>query len=320
MTKNCFVLALAATLVLAVSLSPLGALEKQKLGTAIKMGPWYYLSILAAEEKGFWKASDLDMEWVPIGTTKGLHAAIAAGSVNVGIDTAAALIPAMSRGVPAIIVGNQQNFIATGLWVRTDSPVKEPKDLPKGARIGIVSLGGTDHAYGLMLFRALKQEKDVRFVALGGIPQSMAGLKAGAVDATVMIRPLMIPLFARGEVRLVAKQEDHIKAQLLGHIHWARRDFLKKSPQTVARTIKALLQANAFVKNNRAWSLEKVKEVQGLPIKAAELVYDMMDFSLDGKIPSGAVENIRNFLLEYQLVPKDKMPPIEEIYTTQLTG
>lgn len=296
------------------------ALEKLKFATPIKLGPWYYLPILAAEEKGYWKENGLEVEWVPIGTSAGMYHAIAAGSVSVGGDAAAGLVPAVARGVPIVIVSNRQKNLATALWVRADSPVSKPKDLKKGARVGIVSMGGVDHAYGRMLLRALGMEKDVRFVATGGIPNSMAALKAGVMDATAMIRPLMAPLEARGEVRAVAMQEDYIKIELLGHINWARKDFLKTSPETVAKAIKATLQAADFVRKNPDWAIEKIKSEQGLPPAAAESIYKGLDFSTDGRVSREALENTRNFLVEYEVIPKDKVPSIDDLYTRQFTG
>lgn len=41
------------------------AVEKLDLGTSIKFTPAYYLPILAAEDKGFFKEQGLEVEWVP---------------------------------------------------------------------------------------------------------------------------------------------------------------------------------------------------------------------------------------------------------------
>ena len=296
------------------------AVEKIRYGTAIKQAPAYYLPILAAEEKGFWKEQWLAVEWLPVGTTKAMHAAIAAGSLNLGLDTAVSMIHVIGRGVPATIVADHQFVVVTGLWVRADSPAKQPKDLEKGAKIGVMSLGGTDHAYGRMLLSALGMEQNVRFVATGGVRQGMAAVKTGAVDAVTMTRNLMIPLLAKGEVRLLAKQEDYVKASIMGNIQWARSSFLNENPGIIAKGVKAILRANAFVTNNRDWSLEKMKENQGISGTAGELLYEYHRFSTDGKISRQAIENTINFVVEYGLLPKDKAPQPEKVYTTQFTS
>ena len=65
------------------------------------------------------------------------------------------------------------------LWVRADSPIREPKDLRKGALVGVLSMGGFDHALGRMLLKAMGMERDVRFVGLGGVLPTMAALLRG---------------------------------------------------------------------------------------------------------------------------------------------
>ena len=299
---------------------PTQAVEKLKFGTPIKLSPGYYLPVLAAEEKGFWRQNGLEVEWVVTGTTISLHHAITAGALRVGMDSAAGMIPGIGRGVPATIVASIQKYVATALWVRTDSPVKEPKDLKKGTRVGVVSIGGLDHAFGRMLLRALNLEKDVRFVATGGIPNSMAALKAGAVDATAMTFPMMVPLEVKGEVRAVARQEDYIRTELTNHLVWARKDFLKSDPEVISRAIKAVLQSVAFIRENQKWAAAKIEEVQGLPPAATEAVYKKLDFSRDGKVSRQVLENMRNFLLEFEILPKDRAPAVDDLYTPQFTG
>lgn len=321
MGKRLVIASLVFCIVIVFSTGTSPALEKVKFATPIKMYSAYYLITLAAEEKGYWRANGLDVEWIPVGTTVAMHHAVSAGSVLIGSDAAVGMFMGISRGVPAIIVADADREMATALWVRADSPAREPKDLKKGARLSVVSMGGLDHAYGRMLLRALGMEKDVKFVATGGIPQSMAALKAGAVDATTMTRTLMKPLEVKGEVRAIARQEDYVKTTApLGTIYWARKDFLRANREVVAKVIKALLQAHDFVNKNPRWSVEKIKSEQGLPEAAAEAVYKLHNFSKDGRLTRDLVEVTRNFLAEYELVPRDKLPPVEEFFTGEITG
>lgn len=311
---------LASSVIFLVLTWPCMAAEKLQFGTPIKLSPSNYLPILAAEERGFWRQNGLEVEWVVTGSTISLHHAISAGALKVGMEMATGIIAGIGRGVPLIMVASVQNSQSAALWVRADSPVKEPKDLKKGARVGVTSLGGTIHAYGRMLLRALGMEKDVRFVGMGGIPNAMAILKAGAVDAIVMGPFPMAPLQVKGEVRAVAWQEDHIRTKLAGDLLWTRKDLLKSNPEVVSRVTKAVLQSTVFLSENQKWATKKMEEEQGLPPVGAEAVYKKLDFSGDGKISREAVENTRNFLIEYELMPKDKTPVIEELYTRQFTG
>ena len=71
------------------------------------------------------------------------------GSSNGGTD-----IPAISRGVPAVITANLQQRDGFAFWVLTNSRIKTPQDL-KGAKIGVSRLSGVEHAYGLLAVKHL---------------------------------------------------------------------------------------------------------------------------------------------------------------------
>src|SRR3990172_5891615 len=76
------------------------AAEKLNLGTSIKFTPAYYLPILAAEDKGFFKEQGLEVEWVPFTSGPPMHNAIVAGSIMIAPDTATGHLPAMTPGLP----------------------------------------------------------------------------------------------------------------------------------------------------------------------------------------------------------------------------
>src|SRR3990172_10366578 len=129
MARIIFSTFLLAACFLASSGASLLAAEKFKLGTAIKVFPVYYLLIGAAEEKGYWKENNLEPEWVPF--TGGPHnmQAVAAGAIRIGIEPGVGVITGASRGLPVVMVAHLQNRSEFPLWVRTDSPIKAPREI-----------------------------------------------------------------------------------------------------------------------------------------------------------------------------------------------
>lgn len=304
-------------LVAATGTSALTA-EKFKLGSSYKVFPGYHLPVLAAEEKGFWKQNGLEVEWVPFAGTTPAFQGIASGSVPIALIPAIGGLIAAAGGVPAMIVSD----LYTGgwfVWVRTDSRLKEMKDL-KGAKIGVPRMGGAGHAYGQAVGKALGIEKELKFVGAGGFAEELAGLKAGAFDAVVEPMTEMITLKERGEVREIGNVLDFLPKKWLDHAVFAQKEFVKKNPDTVKRTIKAILQAIDFVDKNPRWSMDKMKAVAGYSEKGADTIYRQRGFSATGKIDREAVENLRNFGIDYGLVVKEKTPPTDELYTKEFTG
>lgn len=309
----------ATFFLLAALVSAALALEKVEYGTAVRAQPIYFLPILAAEEKGFWRENGLQVTWVPFRNTASLYHSISGGHIVVGIDNAIPMIPAIARGVPGVFVSNWQNGMPAVLWVLSKSPIKDAKEL-KGARVGVVSLGGTAWALAKLLVRSLDIERDVRFVAAGGLAENMAALKAGAITAASGLKFIWMPLLDKGEVRELANLDDYARGQWVAHVVFARKDFLKSNPEIIARVVKAGLQSLQFLVKDRRWAVDKLKKEQGLSEKGAQESYDSMKWMPDGKIDPGALETVRNFLIEFGLVPKDKAPRLEELYTKQFTG
>lgn len=293
--------------------------EKLKFASSIKLTPNYYLPALAAEEKGFWKQNDLDVEWVPFSGSVPMVQGMAGGHVNLGFIPSMGGLEAIARGVPLIMVSELISAWDFKVWVRADSRIKEPKDL-KGTKQGVTQLGGPGHAYGRLMAKAIGLEKDIKFVGMGGIPNELAGLKTGAVDGIVEPLTITINLKVMGEVREVLTAGDFLPKERSDHIILARKDFIKKEPEQVKKVLKSVLQAVAFIRENPAWTIDKMKSFQGLSDAAARLLYPELRYTKDGRLDRKAIENLRNFAIEYDLLPREKVPPVEELYAREFSS
>ncbi len=93
------------------------AIERLKFGTSIKATPAFYLPILSAQEKGFWKDRGLELEWVPLKGGGAVGRAIVAGAIRVGFVNASSPIRGRAAGIPMVIVAgiSRQEWL---FWVR----------------------------------------------------------------------------------------------------------------------------------------------------------------------------------------------------------
>lgn len=292
------------------------AAERLKLASAIKMTPAYYLPILAAEEKGIWKENGLDVEWVPFKGGPDMYQAVVAGDINIGLDPATGQLPGIARGLPMVLVSDLQNTEGVALYVSPGSRLKEPKDI-KGARIGVTRLGAPDHAQARLVAKLLGVEKDVRYVGTGGISEKIAGLRSGAIDAFTMFIFPIIELKIKGEVRQLLSLEEYQPKEWVGHVIFIHRDFGRKSPETVKKVVRSALSAVDYIRKDADWAMRTMKKEQNYSDEAARQIYQILRFTRDGRINLRALENVRNFLMEYELVPKGKLPPVSELYTTE---
>lgn len=292
------------------------AAEKLKFGTSLKVSPLYAVPILAAEEKGFWSQQGLEVEWVPFNSSGAMYRAAAAGSLEVGMAEPVTGVQAIAQGVPIVIVAVLPLRNHFFFWVLPDSPIKGSKDL-KGLKIGVSGLGGTAHAFGRAAAKAMGLEKEIRFVAAGGTLEKQAALKVGAVGAIIESFITLADLKYKGQVRDVASVADFLSQEWRDTQIYARKEFVKQRPEIVRKVVKAFFNSVDFMLDNREWTVGKMKSHSGYSEPTAEGVYA---FLVQQRAPVGTtidkktLSNVRDFLVEYGIIPNEKAPSIDSIY------
>ena len=300
----------------AFSFRPAFSAEVLRYGTPLKATPHYDMVVLSAEEKGFWKQNGLEVTWVPFRGATDMYQAVAAGSIEAGQDDTAGMMQAVARGVPALTVAEMGFKQFFSIWVLNASPIKEPREL-KGAKVGTSRFGASAYAFGFALVKSIGIEKEVKFVAVGGVADRLAAIKAGAIDAFVQTFAPVANLVVKGELREVATMRGRLPPDWSNQVLYARRDLVDKKPETVKRLVKAVFQSTDFIQDNRAWSVERLKSSMGFVEEAAQLIHEHLRFSRDGKINRKALENVRDFLAEFQLFPRGKTLDLDAFYTTK---
>lgn len=315
--KPCFIFVLFGfAFYLFFPFAPSWSAEKLKFGASVKV-PNYELPLLAADEKGIWKENGLEVESLFFSGGGPFGQALAARAIKMGYTAGATTFLGLAGGLPTVIVSDlgQQSL---SIWVAPKSAMKNPKDLA-GARIGMSSLGSMPHAYGMAVAKALGLQGKIRFVAVGGIPARMAGLKAGAIDGHISPLESMAGFQQKGELRELVRIRDYIPPDSVDNVMVAHKEVIGKEPATVAKVVRAGLQTLRFLRDNPAWATQKLALITGHSEEVARLVYEemMRIYTRDGKISPKALENLRDFLIEYKIIAPEKAPRLEETYTGQ---
>lgn len=310
-------LVLSTCLISLIVLSPGRALslEKVRLATPVPEHPVFVLPILAAEEQGFWTAEGVEVEWHSLRGSSMVFKAATAGELDMGIEISVGYIQAVGRGIPVLLVADLKQSYPFFIWVRADSPIKTPADL-KGARIAVTNLGGTSYGHGRLAVKALGIEKEVRFVATGGIANTQAAMKTGVIEATVQTMFAMTPLKLKEEVKEIVAIKDYLPKEWVDLMVWAHQDFLKRGT-AIKGTIKGLARATDFISKNPDWSINKIKSHLGYTDQMARFSYGLLSYGKGASVEPKALGNVNNFLVEYGIVPKDKALPIARLYTNE---
>lgn len=185
---------------------------------------------------------DVTLDYVPSGTT--LIQNMVAGGTDFGFAGAEAAISATLSGAPLVIVAPSVD--------RLTYTVHAPASVPDGAalrgrRLGITRAGSsTDFAARQWLQSlGLRADDDVTLVQLGGQPEILAGLQAGAVDAGLLSPP------GNTEAVRLGLQEIADLSLLPTQIYQTgivtTRTLIEQRPDLVSRFMRAIVEANSII-------------------------------------------------------------------------
>jgi NitT/TauT family transport system substrate-binding protein len=203
-----------------------------------------------------WMAHDLGLfakhgvEVLPVFIEGGSRAAqaIVAKDVDVGI---------LSGGViEATLAGAELTFIATHLKTLVFSLYgpAEIRALPdlKGKTIGVTRFATPAQYSAILALRkfGLEAERDVKLLQTGGIPNSLAAMQKGVVQAAVLTAPTTIQARALGY-----REVSDIASLGIPFIHVGvtlRKATLRDQPKQVEAFLKGFYEATRLMKSNEA--------------------------------------------------------------------
>ena len=139
-------------------------------------------------ELGLFKNYGIDAKTEYVSQSPNVTAAMLSGQTPVANQGEDSVINADLEGGDIVIVGSGMNKFLFSMF--SSPKLSAVADL-KGKKIGISKIGSTtDFVARLVLGRNnLQPEKDVAIVQLGGVPEILAGIQSGAVDAGVLSPP-----------------------------------------------------------------------------------------------------------------------------------
>lgn len=150
-----------------------------------------------AQEKGFFKAEGLNVEFAFFKSAQPIAVAMASGNIQIGATgITAGLYNAVLGGVPLTLVADKgrvwPGYQLVGLMVSNkawDQGLRKLEDL-KGRRVGVTQIGSTFHyMLGNMLAQKGMSLKDVKVVPLGGVKNMMDAVASGGIETAFMVQP-----------------------------------------------------------------------------------------------------------------------------------
>ena len=240
-----------------------------------------FLSAGVALKRGFFKEEGLDAEVIRMNANVAI-AALASGDVDYSLIFGSVVRAAM-RGLPLKVVANFIDGSTHALIARPE--FKSVKEL-KGKTLGIQAHGATDHVAAVMMFKhfAIDAERDIKVVALGSAAARLAALKEGVVDVAVVAPPADSEGKRMG-FNVLARAYELFKFPFVGLGTNVRK--IQERPDEVKRTLKALIKANRYIRENKEGAVQLLMEWGRTDRESAASAYDasVKVLNPDGSIP-----------------------------------
>jgi ABC-type nitrate/sulfonate/bicarbonate transport system substrate-binding protein len=210
-------------------------------------------SLWVAQEGGYFKREGLDTELLYIGGGSLLIQSMLSGDVPLAYGPSVPVINASLRGSDLVLIGNTGNSLVFSIMSRPE--IKQPAQL-KGKKVGVTRLGGsTDWALDAALKQwGLERGRDLIVIQTGGMPEGLAALSSGALDAVVLSPPSNFRAQKAGMHELADVGQ-------LGIIFpntplSTTRSFIKSNRDTVLRFLRGFTQGLNRLRTDKEFSMK----------------------------------------------------------------
>lgn len=209
-------------------------------------------SLWVAQEGGYFKREGLDTELLYIGGGSLLIQAMLSGDAPFAYGPSVPVINATLRGSDLVLIGNTGNSLVFSVMSRPE--VKQPAQL-KGKKVGVTRLGGsTDWALDAALKHWGIERGQITVIQTGGMPEGLAGLTAGSLDAVVLSPPSNFRAAKAGMHEL--EDVGQLKITFPNTPLSTTRSFIRANRDGVLRFLRGFTQGLQRLRSDKEFSMK----------------------------------------------------------------
>ena len=213
------------------------------------------LPIYVAQEKGFYKENNIDVDAVFTRGGGENVQAVVSGDAQIGLGTGTlAVISAFVKKAPIKIAAAEITGLDAIWYVQANTPIRRLEDLA-GKKIAYSRPGSSTHMGALAIAEQVKAKglKPPEVVSLGGIPEVYTAVRTGQADSGWSVPPFQLDRVDKGELRVVVKGDDLASLKdITPRVHFLNNEFAAKNPDAVRGFFRAQQKALDYMFENKA--------------------------------------------------------------------
>lgn len=227
------------------------------------------LPLYIAQEKGFYRDSNIDVDAVFTRGGGENVQAVVSGDAQIGLGTGTlAVISAFVKKAPIKIAGAEITGMDAFWYVQANTPMRKLEDLA-GKKVAYSRPGASSHMAVLAMAEHIKAKglKPAEPVSLGGIPEVYTAVRTGQADSGWSVAPFQLDRVEKGELRVVVKGEEITAMKdITARVHFVNNDFTAKNPDAVRGFFRAQQRALDYMFDHK-------EETAKIWIRRAEMKY-----------------------------------------------
>jgi len=287
-----------------------------KVGTAV-LGDYSLAGpVIVALDKGFFGQEGVKAEFIPFRGGPDLLKAVLSGDVLVGATGSTDILVFREAGSPIKMIATHTEGNHFTLNVAPE--VADVGDL-KGKAIGITRPGSSTWVFARMMAKqqGWDPDRDVKIVPLGALDAQVAALSRKEIAAFVWGDGGAVTEL-QGKSKILMRL-DRFTPQWISQIDYASEDAIRKEPETIKKSLRAIFRALRFMKEHPDDAAPIAAKRLGWTPEAVLRAHKISSplFPFDGSISVQALGSMQDVLLEYGMIKKRL--PLEEHVAKEFT-
>lgn len=232
-----------------------------------------YAQPFYALDAGIFAKNGIDAQVQLLGTGAAVSAALAGGSIDVGVGTIVSIASAVERGVPFVMIAPAQLTTAAAptalLCVAKNSGLQTAKDF-EGKAVAVPALKQIVDL--VMLEWMAKGGADPTKVQLIEVPfpDMGPGLERGTFAGAIISDPSLTNALAQGNIRALANPFLALAPEFTGAGWITTKSFQQKNPEISRKVADSLLQSARWANTHHTQSAEIVSKITKIPVATIE--------------------------------------------------
>ena len=248
---------LSVMLLLNLGLSSSASAQVTKLKAAYSAESSWSLATWVAYDGGFFKKYGLDVDLVLIRSAATITAALLAGEAPMIQLGGNGTIQAALQGADSVNILTLVPLIPQSLVVTPD--IKSAEDL-KGKKFGVSRFGALSDLVIRRYLRnfGLDPAKDVTIVQIGGIPEQLAAMKAGAISGGSMSPPVLTAAKKAGFKELADFESLNYKYPAT--VIASTKSFIQRQRATALNFLRGEIEGIHAIKTQKNFAINVLKK------------------------------------------------------------